>query len=57
MKAKAKRLGLSEKHADHLAVCSCRGCGNPRKWCKEKTRQEIKRDYDTNDLRDQGGQP
>ncbi len=34
MKAKARRLyphDKTGKAADHLAVCSCRSCGNPRR--------------------------
>ena len=27
-------------YADHLKMCSCYMCGNPRKWWKTKTRQE-----------------
>lgn len=47
MKAKAKRIGeISgvpgnwDKLYDHLAVCSCRSCGNPRKHFKELSMQE-----------------
>lgn len=29
-------------YADHLKMCSCSMCGNPRKWLKEITRQEAK---------------
>jgi hypothetical protein len=50
MKAKAKKAGKlwnwknPEKLANHLAVCSCPMCGNPRKWFHEKTWQEKKFD-------------
>lgn len=55
MKNKAKRIarnrGYNEedcqrwaKFADHLKVCSCWMCANPRKSFKEKTRQEHKAD-------------
>ena len=30
--------------ADNLAACSCYMCGNPRKWFKKKTVQELKSD-------------
>jgi len=30
MKAKAQRVGREVKEADHLAVCSCSMCCNPR---------------------------
>jgi hypothetical protein len=34
--------GIIEKHLIHTRVpCSCTMCGNPRKYFKEKTRQEI----------------
>ncbi len=32
------------KLADNLAKCSCEMCGNPRKWFKKKTLQELKCD-------------
>jgi uncharacterized Fe-S cluster-containing radical SAM superfamily protein len=32
--------------ADHIANCSCAMCGNPRKWLKEKTRQEYESEKD-----------
>jgi len=30
------------KLADNLAFCSCSMCGNPRRWFKKKTIQELK---------------
>lgn len=30
------------KHANHLKMCSCHMCGNPRKHYKDFTFQEIK---------------
>lgn len=50
MKAKAKKIyhyndpKQAIKLANHLAACSCQGCGNPRKWWKQKTLQEIRAD-------------
>lgn len=54
MKRKAKRLvahvwrdgdekltRLMMNNADNLKVCSCEMCGNPRKWFKQRTRQEV----------------
>jgi len=32
--------------ADNLCMCSRHCCGNPRKWFKEKSRQEQKADND-----------
>tara|TARA_Y100000034_G_scaffold43022_1_gene52563 strand:- start:43 stop:267 length:225 start_codon:yes stop_codon:yes gene_type:complete len=32
--------------ADNLCMCSQYCCGNPRKWFKEKTRQEMKANVD-----------
>lgn len=40
-KAKANKLGLPTRLANHLASCSCFMCGNPRKHFKEKTLQEY----------------
>ena len=50
MKAKARRIGARigstsyaarcVKNADHLAVCSCYMCGNPRKWQNKPTLAE-----------------
>lgn len=43
MKAKARRIYPHDKQgtaADHLAVCSCRMCGNPRRWWGDVTMQE-----------------
>ncbi len=42
MKAKAASIGRKAKEANHLAICSCHMCGNPRKWWKRKTFQEIR---------------
>jgi hypothetical protein len=32
----------AEKRADYLKTCSCSMCGNPRKYFKDLTIQEIK---------------
>jgi len=49
MKQKARRLypftECPEKYADYLAVCSCPGCGNPRRHFDAKTLQETKHEY------------
>jgi hypothetical protein len=46
MKQRARRIypdcPRAERAADNLTLCSGRCCGNPRKWFKEKTRQELK---------------
>lgn len=46
MKAKARRVyphDKAAKAANHLKVCSCHMCGNPRRyWPGEKTMQERK---------------
>jgi hypothetical protein len=49
MKAKALAIGKLQgdrpmlKDAEHLAVCSCWMCGNPRRWSKQRlTLQELK---------------
>jgi hypothetical protein len=42
-KAKARKLYPHDPQAtlaNHLAVCSCPMCGNPRRHFQEKTRQE-----------------
>lgn len=48
MKAKARKVyhwnDEPERLANHLKVCSCPMCGNPRKWFNEKTLQERKAD-------------
>jgi len=45
MKRKARRVwrgvDMPERWADHLAVCSCPLCGNPRRHWGERTRQEL----------------
>ncbi|MCY4614657.1 MAG: hypothetical protein OXB94_13695 [Nitrospira sp.] len=49
IKAKARRIYPHDgqaKSADHLAVCSCWMCGNPRKWYGEPTIQERKAPLD-----------
>ena len=49
VKAKARRVyphDRQAKSADHLAVCSCWMCGNPRKWYGETTMQERKASLD-----------
>lgn len=33
------------RNANHLAVCSCLGCGNPRKWFGERTLAERRADW------------
>lgn len=46
-KSKARKIyphDLNATWANHLAGCSCYMCGNPRKWWKTKTLQEIKSD-------------
>lgn len=43
-KRDAKQIYPHDEHAtsaNHLAMCSCYMCGNPRKWWNSKTRQEI----------------
>jgi hypothetical protein len=30
------------KHCNHIAICSCAMCGNPRKWFGRRTLSEIK---------------
>lgn len=44
MKVRAKKLyptnRIPEKLADHLAVCSCWMCGNPRKYFRQDTLKE-----------------
>ena len=44
MKVKARRLYPDQpraaRYADHLAVCSCYACGNPRRYWRELTAQE-----------------
>jgi len=45
MKRKAKKIypwDAKAKDADHLAVCSCMGCGNPRRHFEGETIQERK---------------
>lgn len=39
----------SSKLANNISACSCYMCGNPRKWWKEKTFQEIKAEMDANE--------
>lgn len=36
---------------DHLKVCSCSGCGNPRRggWDEPRTRQELRAELDLQD--------
>jgi hypothetical protein len=45
MKAKAKRVrpwdSTATHKADHLAICSCSMCGNPRRHFKGKDRITI----------------
>ncbi len=43
MKAKARKLYPHDalaRYANHLAVCSCWMCGNPRKYNGDETMQE-----------------
>ena len=56
MKRKAKRkfwwyddVTQAVKYADHLAVCSCMACGNPRKFFNQKTMQERKAELEATD--------
>lgn len=46
MKAKARKAlphhPNAEQFANHLKMCSCHMCGNPRKWWNAKTLQELK---------------
>jgi hypothetical protein len=45
MKAKARRIyphDAEAKSANHLAICSCMGCGNPRAWWGSLTLQELR---------------
>lgn len=41
----------ADKWADNLALCSKSCCGNPRKWRKEKTLQEIIADKKFNEYK------
>ena len=46
-KKKARKIyphDINGKMANHLHVCSCYMCGNPRKHWKSKTLQELKAD-------------
>ena len=49
MKAKARRLHPTmdqpERCAEHLAVCSCWMCGNPRRHLGERSVQERRRAF------------
>lgn len=43
MKARARKIyphDKAAKAANHLALCSCRMCGNPRRHLREPTMQE-----------------
>lgn len=40
MQKKSERIYGTRKFANHLKPCSCWMCGNPRKYEREKTRQE-----------------
>jgi hypothetical protein len=40
------RLSWALRQHDHLKCCSCRMCGNPRKWYRAPTLQELRRDED-----------
>ena len=58
VKAKARRVyphDRQAKSADHLAVCSCWMCGNPRKWYGEPTIQERKAWLDENAMESVNG--
>lgn len=50
MKARARKLYPHDpkaRNADHLAVCSCWMCGNPRRYSNgpERTLQELRHDW------------
>ncbi len=62
MKAKARKLYPHVAHArfaNHLTVCSCWMCGNPRKFNGGETMQErraaIRQRDDEHTLREQSG--
>ena len=38
-----ERISFALRNYDHLKNCSCRMCGNPRKWYGERTLQERRR--------------
>ena len=40
------RLSTASRRWQHLAVCSCSVCGNPRRWFNAMTRQETLADVD-----------
>lgn len=44
MIAKARRIrpweDVPQRAADNLAICSCRMCGNPRRWWRDAPMQE-----------------
>ena len=46
MKAKARRVlpwdDYAGRRANHLAVCSCPSCGNPRRYWGAATMQELR---------------
>lgn len=45
MKAKARRVYPDDpkaRHANHLAACSCLGCGNERRWTGKASFGEIR---------------
>jgi len=51
MKAKARKVFYwcperAHHWANNMTMCSRACCGNPRKWNKEKTRQEYKSDIE-----------
>lgn len=40
---------LAIKNANHMSVCSCFMCGNPRRYLGHKTLQELKSDLSMKD--------
>lgn len=45
MKAKARRIYPDDpkaRNADHLAMCSCLGCGNERNWTGKPSFTEVR---------------
>ena len=48
MKARARKIypwDRLAKAANHLAVCSCAACGNPRRHFDERTMQERREEW------------
>lgn len=40
--AREHARNTAQYHHSHRTICSCMGCGNPRKWFKKLTIQEKK---------------